>query len=287
MKILLTGINGQVGAAIAQALADSTLQHTLIALDRQALDLSDAAAIARSVQQHQPDIIINPAAYTAVDQAEHERELAFAINAQAPKVLAEQARLLGIPLLHFSTDYVFDGSKNGAWLEHDPTGPLNVYGASKLEGERAIQDSGCQHLILRTSWVYSRRGKNFYLTMRRLLSERDRVSVVADQHGTPTPAGWLAAVTLQLLQQWQQGQWHNGIYHCTPSGVTSWFGFAQAIAAQLVCEGQLQAALSPIPSSAYPTPAARPANSQLDCGALARDWQISLPSWEQALSEHL
>lgn len=286
MKILLTGINGQVGAAIQQALGRSTLQHELIALDRLGLDLSDPASIARALNEHQPDIIINPAAYTAVDQAESDQDAAFAINAAAPKQLAEGAARLGIPLIHFSTDYVFDGSKQGAWLESDTPQPLNVYGASKLAGEQAIAASGCAHVILRTSWVYSSGGKNFYLTMRRLLSERDAVTVVDDQFGTPTPAGWLAEVVLQLLQRWQAGQWHSGIYHCTPTGVTHWLGFAQVIAAQLASEQRLKAKLTGIPSNDYPTPAQRPANSQLCCNKLRDTWVIALPDWQSAFATY-
>lgn len=286
MKILLTGINGQVGAAIQQALGRSTLQHELIALDRLGLDLSDPASIARALNEHQPDIIINPAAYTAVDQAESDQDAALAINAAAPKQLAEGAARLGIPLIHFSTDYVFDGSKQGAWLESDTPQPLNVYGASKLAGEQAITASGCAHVILRTSWVYSSGGKNFYLTMRRLLSERDAVTVVDDQFGTPTPAGWLAEVVLQLLQRWQAGQWHSGIYHCTPTGVTHWLGFAQVIAAQLASEQRLKAKLTGIPSNDYPTPAQRPANSQLCCNKLRDTWVIALPDWQSAFATY-
>ncbi len=286
MKILLTGINGQVGAAIQQALGRSTLQHELIALDRLGLDLSDPASITRALNEHQPDIIINPAAYTAVDQAESDQDAALAINAAAPKQLAEGAARLGIPLIHFSTDYVFDGSKQGAWLESDTPQPLNVYGASKLAGEQAIAASGCAHVILRTSWVYSSGGKNFYLTMRRLLSERDAVNVVDDQFGTPTPAGWLAEVVLQLLQRWQAGQWHSGIYHCTPTGVTHWLGFAQVIATQLASEQRLKAKLAGIPSSDYPTPAQRPANSQLCCNKLRDTWAITLPDWQSAFATY-
>lgn len=287
MKILLTGINGQVGAAIQQALSHSALQHELIALDRHGLDLSDPASIERALNAHQPDIIINPAAYTAVDQAESDQDAAFAINAAAAKQLAEGAKRLGIPLIHFSTDYVFDGSKQGAWLESDTPQPLNVYGASKLAGEQAIAASGCAHVILRTSWVYSSGGKNFYLTMRRLLSERDAVNVVDDQFGTPTPAGWLAEVVLQLLDRWQAGQWHSGIYHCTPTGVTHWLGFAQAIAAQLASEQRLKAKLAGIPSRDYPTPAQRPANSQLCCNKLRDTWAIALPDWQSAFATYL
>ena len=287
MKILLTGINGQVGSAIQQALSHSMLPHTLVALDRSGLDLSDPASIARALDAHQPDIIINPAAYTAVDQAESDQDAAFAINAVAPKQLAEGAARLGIPLIHFSTDYVFDGSKQGAWLESDTPQPLNVYGASKLAGEHAIAASGCAHVILRTSWVYSGGGKNFYLTMRRLLSERDAVNVVDDQFGTPTPAGWLAEVVLQLLNRRQAGQWHSGIYHCTPTGVTHWLGFAQAIATQLASEQRLKAKLAGIPSSDYPTPAQRPANSQLCCNKLRDTWAIALPDWQSAFATYL
>ena len=238
------------------------------------------------MRAHKPDLIIIAAAHTAVDQAESEPELAFAINATAPGVFAEEAAALGIPLIHYSTDYVFDGSKPAPYTEDDATNPLGVYGKSKLAGELAIAASGARHLILRTSWVYSTHGKNFLLTMQRLLQERPELRVVADQIGAPTWAGTIARSTRALIERWQAGEtgaW--GTYHLTAQGETSWFGFTQAIAAHLSAQGKACATLEPIPASAYPTPAARPQNSRLDCSKLAREWQVTQPEWTAALSD--
>src|SRR5690606_33119638 len=205
-------------------------------------------------------------AHTAVDQAESEPELAHAINANAPGVLAEEAAALGAPLIHYSTDYVFDGRKASPYVESDATGPLGVYGRSKLAGEEAIRAVGGQHLILRTSWVYSLHGRNFLLTMQRLLQEREELRVVADQVGAPTWAGSIAQASAELIRHWRNGQagpW--GTYHLTGQGETSWFGFAEAITTQLRQQGKACARLAPIASSDYPTPARRPLNSRLDC----------------------
>jgi dTDP-4-dehydrorhamnose reductase len=223
-----------------------------------------------------------------VDQAESEPELAFAINAVAPGVLAEEAAALGAPLIHYSTDYVFDGEKLTPYVENDPTNPLSVYGQSKLAGERAIQAVGGEQLILRTSWVYALHGCNFLLTMQRLLQERKELKVVANQIGAPTWAGSIAQATAQLIQRWRDDQvvpW--GLYHLSAQGETSWFGFASAIAEQLRAAGKSAGQLQPIPSSAYPTPARRPLNSRLNCSRLQHDWQIQLPNWHDALLECL
>lgn len=285
LRILISGQHGQVSQALQQRLQN---MGELIVLGRDQLDLSQPESIRPVVRDIKPDLIINAAAHTAVDQAESEPDLAFAINATSPGVFAEEAATLGIPLIHYSTDYVFDGSKAGAWVESDAPNPLGVYGSSKLAGERAIAAAGGQHLILRTSWVYSLTGRNFLLTMQRLLQEREKLSIVADQIGAPTWAGTIAASTGALIERWREGApgaW--GVYHLTASGETSWFGFAEAIGQQLINSGKPCAALEPIASSAYPTPAARPLNSRLDCSLLQREWGVSQPDWHDALLECL
>ena len=283
LNILISGKTGQVAVELQKHLAGL---GNLIVLGRDVLDLSQPEQIRAQVRAHKPDLIIIAAAHTAVDQAESEPELAFAINATAPGVFAEEAAALGIPLIHYSTDYVFDGSKPAPYTEDDATNPLGVYGKSKLAGELAIAASGAQHLILRTSWVYSTHGKNFLLTMQRLLQERSELRVVADQIGAPTWAGTIAQSTRALIERWQSGDaaaW--GTYHLTASGETSWFGFTQAIAGHLTAQGKACATLEPIPASAYPTPAARPQNSRLDCSRLAREWRVTQADWREALRE--
>ncbi|OCT21781.1 dTDP-4-dehydrorhamnose reductase [Pseudomonas putida] len=285
MKILVCGRNGQVAQALQQALAGLGELHLL---GRDQLDLAHPEGMREPLRQLAPNLIINAAAHTAVDQAESEAPLAHAINAEGPRVLAEEAARLGAPLIHYSTDYVFDGNKTTPYIEDDPVHPLGVYGQSKLAGEQAIAAVGAEHLILRTSWVYSLHGRNFLLTMQRLLQERPQLKVVDDQIGAPTWAGTIAASTRDLIERWQAGQagaW--GTYHLTALGETSWFGFAQAIAEQLKARGLPCAELLPIPSSEYPTPARRPLNSRLDCSRLAREWQVSQPHWQQALIDCL
>lgn len=285
MKILLLGQHGQVSQELQRSLNGQT---ELTVLGREQLDLAQPELIRQQVQHLRPELIINAAAHTAVDQAESEPELAFAINATAPGLLAEAAAELSVPLIHYSTDYVFDGHHAEPYRESDATNPLSVYGRSKLTGEQAIQAVGGMHLILRTSWVYSQHGKNFLLTMQRLLQERENLSVVDDQIGAPTWAGTIAQTTVQLVEQWRTGQpgpW--GVYHLTAQGETSWFGFASAIAAHLRSQGKSVATLQPIPSSAYPTPAQRPLNSRLDCSRLQQDWRVQLPDWQTALEQCL
>jgi dTDP-4-dehydrorhamnose reductase len=285
MKILITGQHGQVSLALQQRLQDL---GELIVLGRDQLDLADVDQIRQQVRAQRPDLIINAAAHTAVDQAESEADVAFAINAIAPGVLAEEAEALGIPLIHYSTDYVFDGNKPAPYTEADTPNPLGVYGQSKLAGEQAIAAVGGEYLILRTSWVYSNHGKNFLLTMQRLLQEKPHLRIVADQIGAPTWAGTIANSTRALIDRWQAGkagEW--GIYHLTAQGETSWFGFAAAIAEQLRAGGTACAELEAIPSSAYPTPAKRPLNSRLDCSRLQQQWQVSQPQWQDALRECL
>jgi dTDP-4-dehydrorhamnose reductase len=276
-RLLLTGKNGQVGWELQRTLAPL---GEVIALGSQELDLRDPAAIRATLRELQPAIVVNPAAHTAVDRAETERDAAFAINATAPGVLAEEAARLGALLVHYSTDYVFDGTKTCAYTENDAPNPLNVYGASKLAGERAIAATGCRHLILRTSWVYGARGGNFLLTMLRLGKERDELSIVNDQTGAPTWSRAIAETTAQILAQrhtWPQGA--GGVYHLACGGETTWFGFAQAIFAH----AQKAPRLVPITSADYPLPARRPANSRLDCRRLEEDFGLAPPDWRQAL----
>lgn len=284
MNILLTGARGQLGWELRRTL---DCLGEVVAFDSRALDLADADAIRRTVRALAPQVIVNPAAYTAVDKAESDADRAHAVNATAPAVLAEEAARLGALLLHYSTDYVFDGSGERPWREDDPTGPLNVYGASKLLGERSIQASGCRHLIFRTSWVYGLRGGNFLLTMRRLMRERTELKIVADQIGAPTWCRDLAQASAAILAQLlspargadRPEPW--GVYHMTNAGETSWHGFAAAILALDPPEPAPR--LLPIATSDYPTPARRPHNSRLDNDKLARVFGIRLPDWHHAL----
>lgn len=283
MNILLTGVKGQVGWELRRTLAPL---GQVTAVDRAELDLSDLETIRAKVRALKPQVIVNPAAYTAVDRAEREAGQARAINAVAPAVLAEEAKRCGAILVHYSTDYVFDGSKPGPYVEDDAPNPLNVYGATKWEGEEAIRASGARHLILRTSWVYGRRGQNFLLTMQRLMREREELKIVADQIGAPTWSRLIAEATAQILAQClspargadRPAPW--GTYHLTCGGATSWYGFAQAIAES----GGVTTRLIPIPASDYPTPARRPANSRLDNGKLARTFALRLPDWRETLA---
>jgi dTDP-4-dehydrorhamnose reductase len=291
-KILLTGVNGQVGHALQRALSEQNVHY--ISLDRTQLDLSDTDAIRRAVQAFKPDLIINPAAYTAVDKAESEPELAYAINAAAPQVLAQEAEKIGARLIHFSTDYVYSGTKSAPYVEEDPTQPLSVYGKSKLAGEDAIRAVGAPHLIFRTSWVYGAYGKNFMKTILRLAAERDELRIVADQFGAPTSSSSIADAVLAAM-----GLWNNelaGTYHLVNAGKTSWHGFATAIvqeynrmqlARNLPLLKVNPANIQAITTQEYPTPAVRPANSCLDCSKLARDFSVTLADWREALTVEL
>jgi len=273
LRILLTGRNGQVGWELQGALAPL---GELTALGRAELDLGDAGRIRDAVRTTKPDVVVNAAAYTAVDKAEAERDLAFAVNAVAPGILADEAKRAGALLVHFSTDYVFDGTKGSPYTETDPTCPINVYGASKLEGERSIAASGCRHLILRTSWVYGPRGNNFMLTMLRLARERPELRVVDDQVGAPTSSLAIARATAQLLRPGA-----GGLYHLSAAGETTWCGFARAIFARAGIATPVLA----IRTEDYPTPARRPRNSRLDCSRLRKDFDVALAPWEDQLSE--
>ena len=286
MKILLTGKNGQLGWELQRTL--STLGE-VIALGQADLDLANPDAIRKICRDVKPHLIINPAAYTAVDKAEIEPALAAAINGIAPGIMAQEAQRLGAALIHYSTDYVFDGSKNTPYTEHDIPNPQNVYGSSKLAGERAIQAVDVPHLILRTAWVYGRRGKNFLLTMQRMAREKPLLKVVDDQIGAPTWCRLLAEATAQIVAQAITGsgrdvagyiRQHSGIYHMTCAGQTSWHGFANEILGR---EANMVAQIQPIPSIEYPTPAARPAYSVLDNVQLAQTFGIALPDWITAL----
>lgn len=282
MKILLLGAHGQLGRSLAPLLASF---GELQALTRAELDLSDLAALRRVLQAERPQLVVNAAAYTAVEQAEREPERAFALNAEAPAVLAEEAAALGAWLLHYSTDYVFDGRLGRPYRETDACAPLNVYGHSKLSGEQAIAAVGGPHLILRSSWLYSRHGHNFLLTLQRLLRERAEVRVVADQFGNPTSCASLAAASAALVARIAAGNpGPSGLYHASCSGAASWYDLAQAIAADLRGHGETCAHLLPIAAAEYPSAVARPADSRLDCSALALDWGVTLPDWRSALA---
>jgi dTDP-4-dehydrorhamnose reductase len=282
-RILLTGVNGQVGWELRRTLG---ALGEVVPMDSRTLDLTDAAAVRAAMRSIAPTIIVNPAAYTAVDKAETESGRAHAINAVAPGVLAEEAARLGALLVHYSTDYVFDGTGGAPWREDDATGPLNVYGATKLAGEQAIAAAGCRHLIFRTSWVYGARGSNFLLTMRRLMRERPELKIVADQIGAPTWCRDLAEATAQVLAQVRgedESRW--GVYHMTNAGETSWHGFAEAIQAlDEFDETATPARLLPIPGSDYPTPARRPLNSRLDNDRLEQAFGLRLRNWREALA---
>jgi dTDP-4-dehydrorhamnose reductase len=279
MKILLTGASGQVGYELERSLQGL---GEVIVVDRARMDLSDLALVRSVVRAVRPNLIVNPAAYTAVDKAESEPQLARAINALAPAVMAEEAKALGAALVHYSTDYVFDGTKAGAYVETDQPNPVSVYGQTKLEGEQAIAAAGIPHLILRTSWVYGMRGKNFLLTMLRLAKERDELRVVDDQHGAPTWSRTIADTTALLLAQAKQDGWweaNSGIYHLSSRGETTWCGFTRAI----VENAGLNCRITPITSAEYPLPARRPANSVMSAAKLTAQLAV-LPDWRQALT---
>lgn len=288
MNILLLGKNGQVGWELQRSLG---VLGRLTALGHAEADFTQPQTIAETVRALRPDVIVNAAAHTAVDKAESEPDLARLLNTTTPGVLAEEAARLGAWLIHYSTDYVFDGSGSRPWVETDAPAPLSVYGRTKLEGEQLIQQSGARHLILRTSWVYAARGGNFAKTMLRLGSERERLTVIDDQWGAPTGADVLADVTAHAIRQLQQRPQDGGLYHCAAAGETTWHGYASYV---LALAGQLQAAIkikatevAPVPTSAFPTPATRPHNSRLDTRKLQTTFGLTLPHWQQGVARML
>ena len=294
MKILLLGKNGQVGWELQRSLAPL---GQVLALDRHSMDfcgdLSHPERLAQTVHDWRPDVIVNAAAHTAVDKAESEPDVARCLNATAPAALAQAAAAIGAWLVHYSTDYVFNGQGEQAWQEGDATGPLSVYGQTKLEGEQAIVASGCKHLIFRTSWVYAARGGNFAKTMLRLAGERERLTVIDDQHGAPTGADLIADVTAYalVLAMIDPAAGLSGIYHLVAAGETSWHGYASHVIAQA---RQIQPVLTlkvtdiaPVPTSAFPTPAKRPLNSRLSTHKLQQAFGMVLPPWQQGVNRML
>ncbi|MDD5215670.1 MAG: dTDP-4-dehydrorhamnose reductase, partial [Methylococcales bacterium] len=289
-KILLFGANGQVGFELARSLLPL---GDVVALHRENADLTDLEKCRTTIQTIQPDVIVNAAAYTAVDKAETERDSAFLINAKAVEVFAQEAKKVGALLIHYSTDYVFDGTKDAPYLEDDLPNPLNVYGESKLAGEQAIQASGADYVILRTTWVFAARGQNFVKSILRLAAEREELGIVADQIGAPTSARFIADATAHILRQAQCERnaqtFISGIFNLTNSGETSWFGLAEKIVKHLPPSpppkgGVVSCVIKPIPTSAYPTPAKRPANSRLSTAKLQQRFGLTIPTWEQSLT---
>lgn len=288
--ILLTGVNGQLGHQLRTALASL---GNIVALNRTELNLSQADSILQALERHQPDIIVNPAAYTAVDRAESEVEQARSVNAAAPALLAQWAARRQALLLHYSTDYVFDGAGERPWREDDPVQPRSVYGQSKWEGEEAVRAAAPRHLILRTSWVFGAHGGNFLKTILRLAQERDNLRVVADQIGAPTSTALISEVTAALLRDYlrKPTDFAYGSYHLAAQGETSWHGYARLLVAEAEKLGftlRLSPAdITPIATADYPLPAPRPANSRLDCAKLQRTFGLALPRWESGVEQVL
>lgn len=293
MKILLLGKNGQVGWELQRSLAPL---GEVVALDFDspgplAADFSAPESLAATVRAVAPQIIVNAAAHTAVDKAESEPDFARALNATSPAVLAREANTLGAWLMHYSTDYVFDGSGSTPWVEDSPTGPLSVYGQTKLEGEQAIRASGCRHLIFRTSWVYAARGGNFAKTMLKLAQERERLTVIDDQIGSPTGADLLADLTAHALRHARQRPEVCGTYHAVAQGETSWHGYAAHVIEFARAKGlpiKVAAdAIAPVPTSTFPTPAKRPHNSRMNTSKLRSTFGVSLPVWQSGVDRML
>lgn len=295
MKLLLLGKNGQVGWELQRSLAPL---GELVALDRAGDaarglcgDLQDLDGLRETVRAFKPDVVVNAAAHTAVDKAQSETDLARRLNADAPAVLAEAAQAAGALLVHYSTDYVFDGSGSNPWVESAPTGPLNVYGQTKLDGELAIAAACARHLILRTSWVYAARGGNFAKTMLRLAADRERLPVIDDQFGAPTGAELIADVTAHAIRQLMQRPQDAGIYHLAAGGETSWNGYARYVVdTARALKPELKLAVNevaPVPTSAFPTPAQRPHNSRLDTTRLQQTFGLRLPHWQQGVARML
>ena len=293
MKILLLGKGGQVGWELQRSLA-ALGEVTALDFDSPGplkADFSDPESLAATVRAVAPQIIVNAAAHTAVDKAESEPEFARTLNATSPGVLAREAATLGAWLLHYSTDYVFDGSGSAAWVEDSPTGPISVYGATKLEGEEAIRASGCRHLILRTSWVYAARGGNFAKTMLKLAKERDRLTVIDDQIGAPTGAELLADLSAHCLRTALQRPEVAGTYHAVAAGETSWHNYARHVIEFARAAGEpikvAPGAIEPVPTSAFPTPARRPGNSRMGTQKLQQTFGLALPAWQAGVERML
>ncbi|CAI8946408.1 dTDP-4-dehydrorhamnose reductase [Pseudomonas sp. IT-347P] len=291
MKILLLGKNGQVGWELQRALAPL---GDLVALDRNAVgelcgDLANADALRRTIRQVKPDVIVNAAAYTAVDKAESDKDLADRVNGEATRVMAEEAALLDAWLVHYSTDYVFSGTGVNPWQETDDVAPVNHYGASKLAGEQGILESGCKHLIFRTSWVYGARGNNFAKTMLRLAKDRESLNVIADQIGAPTGADLIADVTVLAIQKVQQTPELGGLYHLAAGGEISWHGYAAHVIDFARAAGEELAVkeVNPIDTTAYPTPARRPLNSRLNTQKIRDNFSLHLPDWQSGVTRML
>ncbi|MBN1378892.1 MAG: dTDP-4-dehydrorhamnose reductase [Gammaproteobacteria bacterium] len=287
--ILVTGKNGQVGWELQRTLMPL---GTIIALGRDELDLTKHDRIRDVIQRFKPEVIINAAAYTAVDKAETELDLAMKINGDAPGILASEAKKIGALLIHYSTDYVFDGCKDSAYVETDVPNPLNHYGQTKLAGEMAIQAIDCEYLVLRTTWVYAGRGQNFLMTVLRLAQEREELRMIADQLGSPTWARLIAETTAHVIRQALNeklaGRFESGLYHLTSAGKTSWFGFAEKIVelAKAGSEGHhlLVQKIHPITTEEYPLPAIRPKNSLLSSASLIKRFDLTMPHWESVLT---
>lgn len=281
MKVLVTGSNGQVGWEVVRAIgaAAGATDIEVVALDRATLDLQDIDRLVSTVREVDPRIIVNAAAYTAVDRAEAERDQAFAVNAHAVGILAEEARRSGAMLIHYSTDYVFDGRKTEPYVEEDEPNPVGCYGASKLAGERAIEGSGCRYLVLRVSWIYSARRNNFLLKMVHLLGELDEVRVVRDQVGAPTSARLIGEITAHAALREQCRDAPEGTLHLAAVGETSWFGFASMIAAHRGRRGISTARLVPVSTQEFAAVARRPANSRMSCVRLEKAFGVTLPNW--------
>ncbi|MBI5816454.1 MAG: dTDP-4-dehydrorhamnose reductase [Nitrospinae bacterium] len=283
IRILLTGKNGQIGWELAREMAGLA---KAAAIGRDEMDLSSADSIRAAIRDAKPDIIINAAAYTAVDKAESEPDIAMAVNGVAPGIIAEEAKKVGAILVHYSTDYVFDGTKKSAYTEDDTPNPLNVYGATKLAGEKAVLASGCGGVILRTSWVYAARGGNFVRTMLRLAGEREELKIVSDQRGAPTWARMIAKATTRIVTGFQRELTHPArMFHLTAAGETSWCGFAQRIFEHGSRLGLINLAprVIPVSTADYKTPARRPLNSAMACGRIHDAFGVTPPDWEDSL----
>lgn len=282
LKVLITGASGQLGQELMARAGPAGFAP--VGLGHSELDIADRAAVERAMASADPDLVVNAAAYTAVDQAESEPERAFAINAEGPRHLARACAMAKVPLIHVSTDYVFDGAKSDGYVEDDPVAPLQVYGASKEAGERAVREELAEHLIVRTAWVYSSHHRNFVLTMRQLAAERDELRVVGDQFGSPTWAGELADAICAMAARLEGGD-RFGTYHFAGAGSTSWAGFAQAVMDLCPPEGRPAPPVVSIPAADFPRPARRPANSILRCDKIGRVFGITPKPWRDALAE--